>query len=92
MLRRTMTINERLYGIVYGELHARLPPDDSQNVLDQNRIYLGLGVNLGKKNNWWRIETGYMFQQSFRDSGDELRDKRINHVFRVSLVSDAPFR
>jgi len=50
----------------------------------------------GPKGMWvqkkdWRIETGYMFQQVFEGSDEATGHRRINHAFRLSLVSDAPF-
>ena len=50
----------------------------------------GLGFYLDKSK-WWRIETGYMFQSAWNsvETSDERR--RINHTFRVTLVSEMPF-
>ena len=90
MLRRTFRFGDTLYAIAYGEVHLRLPPPDSDKLFDQNRVYLGLGINLDRKKEW-RIETGYMLQQVFEPSVEATGKKRVNHVFRVSLTSDAPF-
>lgn len=91
LLRRTFTLNPKVYAILYDEVHLRMPPPDLEKVFDQNRVYAGLGFNLDK-HKWWRIETGIMYQSVFNSSVDVDGRKRINIAYRLSLTSDAPFR
>jgi hypothetical protein len=92
MIRKTFVFNETLYGILNYEIHLRTLTADPDRTLDQNRIYAGVGINLSKKNKWWRMEVGYMYQLVFDSSPDVNERKRTNHTFRITLVSDAPFK
>ncbi len=91
MIRKTFVFNENLYGILNDEIHLRTLTTEPDRILDQNRIYAGIGINLNK-NKWWRIEVGYMYQLVFNSSPDVNERKRTNHTFRITLVSDAPFK
>jgi hypothetical protein len=60
-------------------------------MLDQNRAYAGIGMNLDKDKEW-HVELGYMHQPNF-DGSPETNDKsRLNHALRITLTSDAPFK
>jgi len=43
------------------------------------------------KTKLWRVETGYMFQSFWKSAEDLNERQRINHTFRLTLVSEAPF-
>jgi hypothetical protein len=90
MIRKTFVINPKWYGIVYDELHLRFLTAEPEKILDQNRVFAGMGVNIDK-NKLWRFEFGYMFQPIF-NSSPEVHDKsRINHALRLTLATDIPF-
>ena len=75
---------------LYDEIHLRLSPTD-ERLADQNRAYAGLIFYLDEKR-LWRLETGYMLQNVFETPDGSSGQKRINHTFRVTITSDAPFR
>lgn len=90
MIRKTFTFNEKVYGILFNEIHLRTLTIEPEKILDQNRMYAGIGFNLDKKK-WWRLETGYMYQPTFNSSPDVDGKQRVNHAFRISISSDMPF-
>lgn len=90
MLQRTFVFNPKIYGILFGEIHLRTMTFEPEKVLDQNRLFAGVGFNLDKRK-WWRIETGYMYQLIYQSSPESNGKQRVKYVFRVYLVSDIPF-
>jgi len=89
MVKKTFTINEMLYGILYDEVWLLF--DSIDRPLDQNRAFAGLGINLDKAKEW-HLEIGYMHQPSFTGSPETDEKSRINHALRITLTSDAPFK
>lgn len=73
----------------YDELHLRMIPTD-ENLLDQNRVYAGLMFYLDK-DRLWRIEPGYMWHAMYNAPENDRGRTRINHTFRLTLTSDAPW-
>jgi len=71
------------------EIHLRTSSFDTEKLFDQNRIYAGLVYYVDKKREW-RIEPGYMFQSTWNSVETQEGRKRINHVFRITITSDAP--
>lgn len=90
MIRKTFTFNDKMYGIIFDEIHIRTMTIEPEKLLDQNRIYAGVGFILDKKK-LFRIETGYMYQPSFKASPEANGKQRINHAFRISFSTDIPF-
>lgn len=83
-------INDRWSASFYDELHLRLSSFDTEKLIDQNRIYAGMVYYVDKKREW-RIEPGYMFQSTWNSVETVEGRKRINHVLRITITSDAPF-
>jgi Protein of unknown function (DUF2490) len=84
-------VHPKWFVALYDEVHLRLPPPEAEEVFDQNRIYAGLGIYLDERKKW-RFETGYMFQSSWNSPEDMPGRKRINHTWRITITSDAPFK
>ena len=63
---------------------------EPEKILDQNRLFGGIGINLDK-NKLWRLEVGYMYQPVFQSSPDVLGKSRVNHALRVTIATDLPF-
>jgi hypothetical protein len=72
------------------EIFLRAPPPEAKKIVDQNWFYAGLVYYIDKKR-LWRIEPGYMFQSTWNSPDDLAGRKRINHVFRLVITSDAAF-
>ncbi|HSY62519.1 MAG TPA: DUF2490 domain-containing protein [Cytophaga sp.] len=89
MAKKSFNLGEKYYAVVYDEIWLVFNPSD--RILDQNRAYLGFGMNLDEKKEW-RLEFGYMNQPNFTGSPDTNEKARINHALRVTLTSDIPFR
>ena len=84
-------INDKWSASFNDELHLRLSSFDTEKLFDQNRIYAGMVYYIDKKREW-RIEPGYMFQSSWNALDTKEGRKRINHTFRITITSDAPFK
>jgi len=89
MVKKSFDFGEKFYGVLYDEVWLVFNPLD--RILDQNRAYAGLGMNLDKDKEW-RIEIGYMHQPNFSSSVDTDNRSRLNHALRVTVTSDVPFR
>ena len=90
-LKFNTPISKKVSLSFYDEIHLRLPPPEGEKLADQNRLYGGLILYLDEKR-LWRLETGYMLQSTFHSADDAEGRKRVNHTFRVTITSDAPFR
>lgn len=84
-------INDRWSASFNDEIHLRLSSFDTEKLFDQNRIYAGLVYYVDKKREW-RIEPGYLFQSTWNSVDNIEGRKRINHVFRITITSDAPLK
>lgn len=89
MAKKSFNLGEKYYAVLYDEIWLVFNPLD--RILDQNRAYLGFGMNLDEKKEW-RLEVGYMNQPSFTGSPDTNERSRMNHALRLTLVSDVPFK
>jgi hypothetical protein len=84
-------INDKWSASFNDEIHLRFSSFDTEKLFDQNRIYAGLVYYVDKKREW-RIEPGYMFQSTWNSADNLDGRKRINHAFRITITSDAPFK
>jgi hypothetical protein len=91
MIRKTFVLSKKTYAILYDELHLRFLTANPEKILDQNRMYAGIGIHLDK-NKWWRLEAGYMYQPVFENSPDADGKERTNHALRITLISEMPFK
>lgn len=87
MAKKSFKLSEKYYAVVYDEIW--LVFNSSDRILDQNRAYLGFGMNLDDKKEW-RLELGYMNQPNFSGSPDTNDKARMNHALRVTLTADVP--
>lgn len=90
LIRRNFVLNQKYYAIVYDEIHLRFLTAEPEKILDQNRLFAGIGINLDK-NKLWRLEMGYMYQPVFKTSVDVEGKSRVNHALRVTVATDIPF-
>ncbi len=88
MVKKTFEINEKLFAILYDEIWLLFSTPD--RILDQNRAFAGLGINLDKEKEW-HLEIGYMHQPNFNTSPETNNKSRVNNALRITLTSDAPF-
>jgi hypothetical protein len=89
MVKKSFVLNEMLSVILYDEVWLLFNTPD--RVLDQNRAFAGIGINLDKAKEW-HLEIGYMHQPSFDESPETNNKSRINNALRITLTSDAPFK
>lgn len=89
MVKKSFVLNARFFASVYDEIWLLF--STPERMLDQNRAYAGIGINLDK-NKEWHLEIGYMNQPNFNGSPETNDKSRLNHALRVSLTSDAPFK
>jgi hypothetical protein len=89
MIKKSFVINETFFAVLSEEIWLLF--DTPERMLDQNRLYSGIGMNLDKSKEW-HLELGYMYQPNFTGSPDTDEKSRVNHALRVTLTSDAPFK
>lgn len=73
------------------EIAVRVPPPTGRKFVDSNQLYAGLIFSLDQKR-LWRLEAGYSLQTVFKSASTAQGLRRVNHVFSLTLKSDAPFR
>jgi hypothetical protein len=86
--RLVLPLTPETDAVFYDEVRLRVVPTN-ENHFDQNRLFGGIS----RKTEllfFSRIEMGYMLQ-TVRDSSANGR-ARVNHVLRITFVSDAPLR
>ena len=84
-------INKKISLNLNDEIAVRLPPPSGRKFVDSNQLYAGLIFALDQKR-LWRLEAGYSLQTVFKSSSAATGLRRVNHVFSITLKSDAPFR
>lgn len=80
-----LTPDRQYYIGVYEEFFINFGKNVAENVFDQNRAYVALGLPIAKDT---RIEVGYLLQII------QQRDGRVfeyNHTIQLNLFSDIPF-
>ncbi len=80
-----LTADKRFYVPVWNEAFVNFGPNIIGNHFDQNRVFLGLGCQLGKH---LRVETGFMEQSLQRRGG---KNWEYNHTACVWVSSNLPF-
>ena len=91
LIRRNFTLSKKYYAIIYDEIHLRFLTAEPEKILDQNRLFGGIGINLDE-NKLWRLEVGYMYQPVFKTSVDVEGKSRVNHTLRVTIATDIPIK
>lgn len=86
-LRATHDVGKsRAYLTAYDELFIGVGKDVKLNILEQNRLFAGVGWKFTPT---FRAEAGYMEQQIIRPNGTRVER---NHTLTVAAFTTAPFR
>jgi len=81
------TIEDRsCYVSGFNEVYINFGKNVGFNILDQNRVYLGIGYKMPKVG---RLEIGYLNQLILKSDGIKVEK---NHTIQVSLTSTIEFR
>ncbi len=76
--------DKTLYFQAYDEVFVNLGSNvASTNLLDQNRVLVGLGYRL---NQFVSVEAGYMKQSIFRFNNASKNNEDINNIFQINLA------
>jgi Protein of unknown function (DUF2490) len=82
--------SDRSYSILYDEIRLRLTPTN-ERLFAQNRLFGGIGFSIDREKET-HLEIGYMLQTVLNSDETAQRLKRVNHVLRITLISDAPLK